>query len=564
MRSSRPDEPGRLDEALNVLQDNARSFARLGLTQKIELLRAAMRCTADAAERWVQAGHRAKRLPAGHGEEWLAGPVPTMRNLRLLAETLGRLRRGQSALGDVPMRTRDDGRVEVDVFPTSPFDAALFSGFRVTQVMQAGLTAGDVRAQAGRFYRAAAPEGGVSLILGAGNVSSIPPMDALYKLFAEGRVCIVKMNPVNEWSGPTLEAALGPLIDRGFVRVVYGGADVGAYLVEHPAVDDVHITGSNVTHDAIVWGTDPAEQARRKAADAPRLQKPITSELGNVSPVCIVPAAYDSDQLAFMARNVAAMVTNNASFNCNAAKMLVTSQGWRQRDTFMRLLRGALAESPTRTAYYPGAFDRYAQLTSGRSIERIGAADDGRLPWTLILDVDPDAPAQPLFDTEPFCAVLSEARLPPAEPAAFIDAATRFMNDRLWGTLNATILIHPKLEQTDEVGAALAASIDALRYGTVAINHWPAVAYAATSPAWGGHPSSTLADVQSGLGWVHNTFLLEGIEKAVLRGPLQVFPKPVWFGHHGRVAQVGRRLLNLERRPSWLRVPGLVVQALQG
>ena len=40
-------------------------------------------------------------------------------------------------------------------------------------------------------------KGKVALILGAGNVSSIPPMDALYKSFAEGFVNVVKMNPVN-------------------------------------------------------------------------------------------------------------------------------------------------------------------------------------------------------------------------------------------------------------------------------------------------------------------------------------------------------------------------------
>ena len=65
------------------------------------------------------------------------------------------------------------------------------------------------------------------------------------------------------------------------------------------------------------------------------LKKPISSELGNVSPVVIVPADYDDDQLAFVAANVATQITNNASFNCNAAKMLVTSRAWPQRDAFL-------------------------------------------------------------------------------------------------------------------------------------------------------------------------------------------------------------------------------------
>ena len=50
--------------------------------------------------------------------------------------------------------------------------------------------------------------GRVALVLGAGNVSSIGPMDALYKLFVEDRVVLYKMHPVN--------AYLGPLLERGF------------------------------------------------------------------------------------------------------------------------------------------------------------------------------------------------------------------------------------------------------------------------------------------------------------------------------------------------------------
>src|SRR5690606_35864816 len=107
------------------------------------------------------------------------------------------------------------------------------------------------------------PEGGVSVILGAGNVSSIPPMDAFTKMFIEGMVCIIKMNPVNEWVGPHLERALAPLIDAGYLHIVYGGSDVGQALVTSELIDDVHITGSDRTHDSIVWGPPGPERDRR-------------------------------------------------------------------------------------------------------------------------------------------------------------------------------------------------------------------------------------------------------------------------------------------------------------
>ena len=103
-----------------------------------------------------------------------------------------------------------------------------------------------------------------------------------------------------------------------------------------------------------------------------------------------------------------------------------------------------------------------------------------------------------------------------------------------------------------------------LRYGTVAINHWPAVVYGTVSPAWGGHPSATLEDVQSGIGWVHNTYLLEGIEKSVLRGPLTMFPKPAWFGDNKKVAAIGKKLLRFEHSPGWMKVPSIAITAMQG
>jgi hypothetical protein len=55
----------------------------------------------------------------------------------------------------------------------------------------------------------------------------------------------------------------------------------------------VHITGSDRTHDRIVWGPPGAErESRRMAEDEPLLKKPISSELGCVTPVVMVPGPY--------------------------------------------------------------------------------------------------------------------------------------------------------------------------------------------------------------------------------------------------------------------------------
>ena len=563
--SAAPSPLSDLDRAVSELRDHARELARLPAARKAALLREVIPRLIEVAPAWVAAGSKAKGIDPGESaEEWLAGPLPVVRNARLLADSLDQIaRHGRPPLG-TRARTREDGRVEVEVFPGGRIDKLLWAGFRGTVLLQEGVDRDAAVKKQAAFYQEKDPEGGVSLILGAGNVASIPPMDVFAKMFIEGFVCLLKMNPVNEWAGPFIERALAPLISRGFLRVVYGGADVGKYLVYHAGVDDVHITGSDKTHDLIVWGPAGAERERRMAAGDPLLEKPITSELGNVSPVAIVPYTYTDDQLEFQARNLVTMIANNASFNCNAAKLLVTARGWQQRDRFLELVQERLARIPTRTAYYPGAFDRYKMLTEGRGeVVKLGQPAEGQLPWTLIRNVDASAKGDPIFNNEPFCSILSETQVGGGgDPVEFLATATSFMNDTVWGTLNACLVIHPDLERDETVGRALDRAITDLRYGTVAINHWPALCYGLASLPWGGHPSATLRNIQSGLGWVHNTFMLEGIDKSIVRGNLRVRPTPVWFYDNRKAVGMGPKLVEFEGAPSWLKVPGLMLKAL--
>jgi hypothetical protein len=552
-----------LDAAADIVRQHAHAFAKYRPAARAALLREMIPLTAAVAEDWVRAGCAAKSIAFDApiaGEEWLAGPAVVVRNLRLLAESWEKIAAGLAPHHGVPMRSRKDGLAEADVFPASGLDAALFAGFRCTVLLD---PPDSEEPQSGPDC----PEGGATvLVLGAGNVSSIPAMDVLHKMFVEGRTCVLKMNPVNEWAGPFIEKAFKPLIDRGFLRVVYGGGDVGEYLCAHRSIDEIHITGSDRTHDLIVWGPPGPERDRRKAENDPVNARRITSELGNISPVAIVPGEYSEKELWFMARNVAAMVANNASFNCNAAKMLVTAKGWPQRKRFLEHLVTALMRIPTRQAYYPGAHERFAALTSGsrKRVRCLGGKATGELPWALVTDLDPSDRSEKLFSVEPFCSILGETQIASPDPVDFLETMTLFCNERLWGTLNASIMISPRTERQPDAAAALERAIVQLRYGTVAINHWPALGYGLVSPPWGGHPSATLADVRSGIGWVHNTFMLRGVQKSIIRGPLVVSPKPAWFQDNAMSHVVGRKLVAFEASPSWGKVPGVAFAAMRG
>jgi len=450
------------------------------------------------------------------------------------------------------------------VFPTGRFDAMLFAGFEGWAWMNPGVTESDVRRQMAKAYQTP-QQGRVSLVLGAGNVASMAPCDALHKLFTELHVTLIKMNPVNEYVGPFIEEAFKELIDAGFLRVVYGGGDVGAYLVNHPEIDDIHITGSDETHDLIVWGPPGPDRDRRKAENNPKLNKPISSELGNVSPVAIVPARYSDRELAFQADNVASMLTNNGGFNCNAAKVLVLGRGWEQRGRFIDLLGERLKAIPPRRAYYPGARDRHSRFVQGHdNVQMFGNAGPDELPWALIRDLDSSNADEICFRREAFCSILGETTLEASSPVEFLKKMTDFCNDRLWGTLNMTLVVHPSVEAEPAGKEALEIAIRDLRYGTVAINHWGALGYGFVSTPWGGFAGATLQDPQSGRGWVHNTFMLEGIQKSVVRGPLTLSPRPAWFRNNRNTHNIARKMIDFEARPGILKLPGLIMQAVRG
>src|SRR5260221_5255901 len=188
--------------------------------------------------------------------------------------------------------------------------------------MEPGVTVADLPQTQALAYRDKQHEGRVALVLGAGNVASIGPMDVLYKLFVEDQVVVYKANPVNAYLGPLMAEGLRALVESGFLRLVYGGAEEGAYLCNHPGIDEVHITGSDKTFEAIVFGTG-AEGAKRIDAHHPLLTMRGTGEMGNVSPVIVVTDTRAPRDVAYQAEHIDSMLANNAGFNCNATRVII-------------------------------------------------------------------------------------------------------------------------------------------------------------------------------------------------------------------------------------------------
>ena len=556
-----------LDRAVNDVAARALEWAATTPRQRAELLERIVADTLAVAEEWNAAACEAKGYdtwgPEG-GEELFGGIGTFVHMAQLFRRSMLDIARQGRPRYPGPVRHKPGERIAIQVVPTSIFDRMLYAGISGEVWMEPGVSEDDVQSTQAVAYSMPSEHVGVSLVLGAGNVASLGPRDVLTKLFAEGHVVVLKANPVNDYLVPYWERAFASLIGAGYVRVVSGGAQVGAFLVNHDLITDVHVTGSDKTHDAIVFGVGP-EGARRKAANEPVVTKPISAELGNVSPVIIVPGQWTSSEIDYQARHVATMIANNAGFNCLTPRVIVTHAAWAQREEFFSALEAVFESLPTREAYYPGANDRRATfLTAHPDAHEIGAASAKTLPWTIVRDVDSSNAQEICLNVEAFCALTSETALAGDSPADFVRRAVEFCNDVVWGTLSMTLICDPRTMKDPETGPAIEQAIADLRYGSIGVNLWHAMSFALASTTWGAYPGHAITDIQSGSGVVGNAYLFTRAQKSVVRGPFVAKPAPVWFATNRNAGVVMRKLLAFEAAPSWVKLPGLVASSLKG
>lgn len=558
--------PDELDAAVAHVAAHVDAWAATTPTERAALLGQVIDATVKASDAWLAAACRAKGLDpraVDGGEELFSGIGTFIRMARTFKVSIEDIARMGRPDFPGPVRESPDGRLVVQVFPTDTFDKVLYAKTTGEVWIEPGVTRAELEASQAPAYKDPQAWKGLSLVLGAGNVASLGPRDVLSKLFVEGKVVVVKANPVNDYLVPHWTAAMRPLIDAGFLAIVEGGAEAGKHLCAHPLVDEIHVTGSDKTHDAIVFGVGP-EGAARKAAVDPVLTKPVTCELGNVSPVVIVPGTWSEKDLAFQAEHVATMLANNAGFNCLTPRVIVTWEGWAQRDAFLAALRGALAAIPTRRAYYPGADDRRQSfLAVHPEAVEIGDGSGDHLPWTIIPGVDSTKVDDICFNVEAFCSLMAETPLAADSPAAFVDAAVDFCNDVVWGTLSCTVIAHPDQLADAQVGPRIEAAIANLRYGGIGLNLWHAMVFALGTTTWGAYPGHPIDDIQSGSGVVGNAYMLEHVQKSVVRGPFRSSPKPPWFASAKNSRATMAKLLGFEAAPSWAKLPGLLLAAIK-
>jgi acyl-CoA reductase-like NAD-dependent aldehyde dehydrogenase len=557
-----------VDAAVQALRGSRARWAATGPGQRAALLDRCRERFFAVAPAVVEAGLAQKRLPPlapEAGEEW-AFVLGVLKLLRAYAAALRDVERHGRPRVPGPWQRRPDGQVSVRVAPVDIAERLALLGGSGEVWLQPGVDIDEARARQGQRWRAPPSTPRVLALLGAGNVPLLIPGDVLHALLLDGDVVALKLNPVNESLAPLWRETFAPLVQAGALQILTGDAAVGARLCTHPAVDAIHMTGSHHTYEAVVFGPG-ATGATNKARGVVVNPRPVTAELGNVTPILIVPGPWTDVDLRYHAAQLAAQHALNAAHNCLTPRLVVVARGWPQRAAFLDALRAAFAELPRRRAYYPGSAARHARVLDAHpSAEQRGAPPplptEDALPWTLVPGLPATASDERCFREESFCATLAEVVVDADDVAGFLARAVAFANDVAWGNLTATLLVHPDTQRVAADARAVDDAVAALRYGAIGINTFGSFCYATPSLPWGAFPGNTAVDIQSGTGFVNNVFDLPAVQKAVLRAPFRVGRAPPLDLRRQSTAPLLQAVAGLEHRPSVAAVVRLARAAL--
>ena len=547
-----------IDRKLMALDSNATKWRNMPREEKASLFRKCVQLFIQYGEDIAILSTRHKgSYGQGIGEEYLC-LVPIVTYLSEVAECFEK----RAYPNPYSTRRSSDGtQWIVDVCPVG-MSALALGGFKGELYINPGH---DV-SQGGSLDKAEKEtEPGVGLVLGAGNQYPLAVLDILHVLVMQSRVVVCKMNPVNEYMGPLLCKGLSPLIEAGFVDFVYGASKEGKYLVDHPVIQCIHLTGSTNTFDAIVWGSNTAKDGE------PPCKKEVCAELGCVTPYIVVPGNWTEEQIEYHAMNVVSGLVNNAGHNCLAAEVVVTDRNWAQRETFLDAIRRNLDLAYCRTSYYPGSDDNYKMFEKmfpdcenhGREASQpVGVENGSHHPWKFQVGLTPDTCK---VSEENWCGVLQEVSLDSDSIEDYLKNAETFVNEQCWGTLSCSILIDDSI--TSEHEAAWENFISGLKYGSICVNIPGMVGFGLTKltwGAWGDDSQDVRRNIGSGNTKVHNSGFFDNVQKSVLYAPCSFSPTPYWFVSNTNLDDIAAAAVKFFSNMGILSMARLVQTALRG
>ncbi|WP_405537635.1 aldehyde dehydrogenase family protein [Streptomyces sp. NBC_00075] len=389
-----------------------------------------------------------------------------------------------------------------------------------------------------------AKPGGIVAVLGAGNVAS--SFEMIRALFVDGYVAVHKPHPLNEDADRVWEKILQPLVDVH--AAAFCPADEGPALTRDPRLSKIYFTGGTGSAKAIM-----------KAVETEATGTELVSECGGNNPCVVVPGdrPWTEREIRHQALQIATIVTISGGSICGRTQTLVTSRHWPQRRQLLDAITVALRDlTPGSSTSYPGVEETFAAFRDAYPGGRIVQPVDGR-PASRVMVIEDVGTEGFALENEAFCQVMSEVALDVAPDAGtFLPAAVEFANEKLLGTLAATILID---EDTRKAHAATVdRAVTELRYGAIGVNTMPPVVWTNPYLIWGGNEEGR--EFVSGRGNFGNLLGYENAEKSIVvsgftsPGHLIMTSKRGWL-------DLSTRFARYAVRPTWPRLFALAFAA---
>ena len=507
-----------IDRFITTLRTKSKEYNSINNVQLASMLEETISNIKEVSFFWatICSDNKGTTKTPAEGEEWLGGPFASVLATQYYIKSL----------------TNDDDLVEkkynseensYKVFPNSFTERITFPFIDAKVIFNKSMSFDDINKYRG-FSKRYNIDPSITLVLGAGNFSSIPYLDVLYHLITRKSVILLKLNPVNEYLKPVFEKVFQNFIERGYIIVTTGNIDESKYMAQHPGINHIHLTGSDKTYENIVYGRELTNKEKISKSVTKINNKPISSELGNVTPIIIHPGKWSTSDIKYQARKIVTAKLNNNGFNCIAAQVVVLPDGWGQTETLIKYVKHYMSKAKERKAYYPESIERLEKLEKDKGYERVNALS------CVTPHLTREIKAYSKFEIdEVWSSTIYFKKIEYTSIEDFAHKAIAYCNNELWGNLGVSVIIKDHDKKFNKHITNL--YIDELRYGTVAINEWAAIGYIIPQLPWGGYPGNKDNDIQSGQSVVHNSMLFESPLKGVVNTKFRISKiiDPPWF-----------------------------------
>ena len=540
-----------IDRFITTLRTKSKEFNSISNVQLASMLEETISNIKEVSFFWatICSDNKGTTKTPAEGEEWLGGPFASVLATQYYIKSL-------TNDDDLAEKKYNSEENSYKVFPNNFTERITFPFIDAKVIFNKSMSFDDINKYRG-FSKRYDIDPSITLVLGAGNFSSIPYLDVLYHLITRKSVILLKLNPVNEYLKPVFEKVFQNFIERGYIIVTTGNIDESKYMATHPGINHIHLTGSDKTFEDIVYGRELTEKERKSKSLSKINNKPITSELGNVTPIIIHPGKWSTSDIKYQARKIVTAKLNNNGFNCIAAQVVVLPDGWGQTETLIKFVKHYMSKAKERKAYYPESIERLEKLEKDKGYERVNALS------CVTPHLTREIKAYSKFEIdEVWSSTIYFKKIEYTSVEDFANKAIDYCNDELWGNLGVSVIIKDHDRKFNNHITNL--YIDNLNYGTVAINEWAAIGYIIPQLPWGGFPGNRDNDIQSGQSVVHNSMLFESPLKGVVNTKFRIsrIIDPPWFVTNKKARRLFKNLTYYQINNSNINFLKLIFAAL--